>query len=72
MLLFSLAVRGLGPQVFAHAYHDLPGRLRHPVARGIAGATIWNVCFGPLRLGRLNERHMRIEDDYGRLYRRHL
>lgn len=33
---------------------------------------IWNVYFGPLRLGRLNERHMRIEDAYGKLYRRHL
>ncbi len=31
---------------------------------------IWNVYFGALRLGRLNERHMRIEDAYGRLYRR--
>ena len=28
---------------------------------------IWNVYFGPLKLGRLNERHMRIEDQYGRL-----
>ena len=33
---------------------------------------IWNVYFGPLRLGRLSERHMRIEDAYGRLYRRHV
>ena len=33
---------------------------------------IWNVYFGALRLGRLNERHMRIEDAYGRLYRRHV
>jgi hypothetical protein len=33
---------------------------------------IWNVYFGPLRLGRLRERHMRIEDEYGRLYRRHV
>jgi len=33
---------------------------------------IWNVYFGPLRLSRLNERHMRIEDEYGRLYRRHV
>ena len=33
---------------------------------------IWNVYFGPLRLGRLNERHLRIEDEYGRLYRRHV
>src|SRR5262249_32283010 len=30
----------------------------------------WNVYFGPLKLGRLNERHMRIEDEYGRLARR--
>ena len=33
---------------------------------------IWNVYFGLLRLGRLSERHMRIEDAYGRLYRRHV
>jgi hypothetical protein len=33
---------------------------------------IWNVYFGPLRLGRLDERHMRIEDEYGSLYRRHV
>jgi len=31
---------------------------------------IWNVYFGPLKLGRLNERHMRIEDQYGRLQRK--
>jgi putative transposase len=31
---------------------------------------IWNVYFGPLKLGRLLERHMRIEDAYGRLTRR--
>jgi hypothetical protein len=30
---------------------------------------IWNVYFGPLKLGRLHERHMRIEDIYGRLKR---
>lgn len=30
---------------------------------------IWNVWFGPLKLGRLLERHMRIEDAYGRLKR---
>jgi len=29
---------------------------------------IWNVDFGALRLGRLNERNMRIEDAYGSLY----
>ena len=33
---------------------------------------IRNVYFGPLRLGRLSERHQRIEDEYGRLYRRHV
>jgi hypothetical protein len=31
---------------------------------------IWDVYFGPLRLGRLHDRLMRIEDAYGRL-RRH-
>jgi putative transposase len=29
----------------------------------------WNVYFGPLKLGRLLERHMRIEDAFGRLKR---
>ena len=33
---------------------------------------IWNVYFGPLKLGRLLERYMRIEDAYGRLKRHHL
>lgn len=31
---------------------------------------VWNVYFGTLRLGRLHERHMRIEDAYGKLRRR--
>jgi len=31
--------------------------------------SIWNVYFGPLKLGRFHERHMRIEDAYGRLKR---
>jgi putative transposase len=31
---------------------------------------IWNVYFGPLKLGRLLERRLRIEDAYGRLRRR--
>jgi len=31
---------------------------------------IWNVYFGPLKLGRLHERHMRIEDEYGRIKRK--
>ena len=30
---------------------------------------VWNVYFGPLKLGRLQERHMRIEDALGRLKR---
>lgn len=33
---------------------------------------IWTVYFGPLKLGRLHERHLRIEDAYGRLRRRTL
>jgi putative transposase len=33
---------------------------------------IWNVYFGPLKLGRFDERHMRIEDQYGKLKRQHL
>jgi len=31
---------------------------------------VWNVYFGPLKLGRFLERHMRIEDAYDRLKRR--
>ncbi len=31
---------------------------------------IWNVYFGPLKLGRLLEQHLRIKDAHGRL-RRH-
>ena len=31
---------------------------------------IWNVYFGPLKLGRFDERHMCIEDQYGRLKRK--
>jgi transposase InsO family protein len=33
---------------------------------------IWNVYFGPLKLGRLHEQHMRIEDALGRLKRRNV
>ena len=33
---------------------------------------IWNVYFGLLKLGRLHERHMRIEDAVGRLKRRNV
>lgn len=31
---------------------------------------VWQVYFGPLKLGRLLEEHMRIEDQFGKL-RRH-
>lgn len=30
---------------------------------------IWNVYYGPLKLGRLHEQHMKIEDEFGRLKR---
>jgi putative transposase len=33
---------------------------------------VWIVYFGPLKLGRLDERHMRIEDQYGQLKRHDL
>jgi len=32
---------------------------------------VWNVYFGPLKLGRLLEKHMRIEDAFERLIRHH-
>jgi transposase len=31
---------------------------------------VWTVSFGPLKLGRLHERHLRLEDAYGRRKRR--
>jgi putative transposase len=31
---------------------------------------VWNVYFGPLKLGRFHERLMRIEDEYGRIKRK--
>lgn len=33
---------------------------------------IWNVYFGHHKLGRFHEKHMRIEDHYGRLKRTNL
>jgi putative transposase len=33
------------------------------------GDGIWNIYFGPLKLGRLSERGMRIEDAHGKLWR---
>ena len=63
----------------------LPGRLRNKhfvtVSQVCVGEYVgleeiadgvWNVYFGPLRLGRLLERHMRIEDAYGRLKRKNV
>jgi transposase InsO family protein len=32
---------------------------------------LWNVYFGPIKLGRFHEQSMRIEDEYGRLERQH-
>ena len=31
---------------------------------------LWEVYFGPMKIGRLHERHMRIEDHLGRLTRK--
>ena len=33
---------------------------------------VWTVYFGPLKLGRFDERLMRIEDQYGSLKRHHV
>ena len=33
---------------------------------------VWNVYLGPVKLGRLLEQHMRVEDDFGRLKRHNL
>jgi hypothetical protein len=33
---------------------------------------LWDVCFGPLRLGRTNERILRIKDNKGRTVRKTL
>jgi hypothetical protein len=47
------------------------GRADIVVAQGLLECVVWNVYFGPLKLGRLLEKHMRIEDAFGRL-KRHL
>ena len=39
------------------------------VLRLIGAGGVWNVYFCAFKLGRLDERHMRIEDEYGRLKR---
>src|SRR5437016_3840417 len=50
-------------------HHDL-GPAREALGLEEIDNGIWNVYYGPLKLGRLLERHMRIEDAYGRLRRR--
>jgi len=48
------------------------GRREAPDRKRVASRNadgIWNVYFGPLKLGRLHKRHMRIEDESGRLHR---
>jgi len=47
------------------------GRADIVVAQELLESGAWNVSFGPLKLGRLLEKHMRIEDAFGRL-KRHL
>ncbi len=49
----------------------LPGRSGEYVGLEEIDDGIWNVYFGPLKLGRLLEKHMRIEDAFGKL-KRHL
>ena len=52
--------------------HPLDSRREAPDRKPVATRNadgIWNVYFGPLRLGRFHEQHMRIEDEYGRLTR---
>jgi len=39
------------------------------VGLGEIDDSVWNVYFGPLKLGRLLEKLMRIEDAFGRLKR---
>jgi len=60
-----------------HPFSWPVGERLYRVCRGICGLeeiadAIWNVYFGSVRLRRLTERHMRIEDGYGRLYRHHV
>jgi hypothetical protein len=47
------------------------GRSDIVVAHAALESVVWNVSFGPLKLGYLLEKHMRIEDAFGRL-KRHL
>jgi hypothetical protein len=53
---------------FSVAFEAVPIIRENVGLEEIADRT-WNVYFGPLTLGRLLERHMRIEDAYGRLKR---
>jgi hypothetical protein len=47
------------------------GRPDIVVAQELLESVVWNVSFGPLKLGRLLEKHMRTEGAFGRL-KRHL
>jgi hypothetical protein len=47
------------------------GRADIVVAQELLERVVWNVCFGPLKLGRLLETHMHTEGAFGRL-KRHL
>jgi hypothetical protein len=74
---------GLGPTrpfVLGDQFPDRWDRLSRYFHDGLSGILIcclvlrgiWNVYFGPLKLGRLLERHMRIEDAFGRLKRKNM
>lgn len=52
---------------FARAVYDM--LKRNTAFDEEIDAGVWNVYCGPLKLGRLLERHMRIEDAYVRLKR---
>jgi len=45
------------------------GRVVIVVAQELLGCVVWKVYFGPLKLGCLLEKQMRIEDAFGRLKR---
>ncbi|MBI4381607.1 MAG: hypothetical protein HY574_10535 [candidate division NC10 bacterium] len=47
------------------------GRADIVAAQELLESGVWNVYFGSLKLRRLLEKHMRIEDAFGRL-KRHL
>jgi putative transposase len=50
------------PHQWVNVSHTCSGE---DVGLGEIDDVLWNVYFGPLKLGRLPERHRRIEDAYG-------